>query len=106
VIVRLNLESRTPTVTDINYSGILTGRNDDAFTSCRKAAEMNARRFVRAVLGPHHRKNAEFNQRRFSAQQFFDAREFVLSQVMSGYYLRRYHTKGKDGDCIVIELCR
>ena len=45
----------------------------DQFAARGQALQMNAGRFVRAVLAPHHAENAEFGQRRLAtAEQLLD----------------------------------
>src|SRR6185369_5245907 len=84
VIVRFDLERRAPAVAEIDNARILTWRNDHSWSSCRQSLQMNARRFIRAVLGPHDRENTEFGKTRFTAKQFLYSVEFLLCEVMRG----------------------
>src|SRR5437660_12934042 len=54
---------------------------------------MDARRFVRAMLRPHHREDAELNQGRLPAKQLLNAGELCCCQIVSGDYFGgdRFH---------------
>src|SRR3954454_3531966 len=52
---------------------------------------MNARRFIRAVLAPHHAEDAEFGQGRLAAEPFQNALVLVLRQTVV------LNTLGRDG---------
>src|SRR2546428_12353729 len=41
---------------------------------------MHTRRFVRAVLAPHHAEDSEFRERRFAAEQRLNANVFFARQ--------------------------
>src|SRR5215213_1053054 len=68
VIVRLDLERRAPTVPEIDDARVLARRYDHAWSSRRKAFEVNARRFVGAVFRPHDREDPELRKTRFAAK--------------------------------------
>ena len=89
--MRFDLESGAPAVAEIHDAGILTRRNNDAWSSCRQSFEVNTRRFVRAVLRPHDREDAEFGKTRFAAKQFLYSLEFLLCEVVGGDNFGRNH---------------
>src|SRR4030088_2403180 len=83
MIVRLNLERASPAVSNINYAGILPRSLQHAAAVGRQSFQMNAGRFVRAVLAPHYAEDAELGVRRFaSSKQRFDLLVFIRSQPM------------------------
>ena len=84
MIVRLNLERGAPAVTEIHDARVFARRDDYAWSSCWQTFYVNARRFVRAVFGPHDREDSEFGKTRFSAKQFLYSLEFLLREVMGG----------------------
>src|SRR5882672_2471125 len=88
VIVRLDLESSAPAIAEINYSGILARGNDDALAGGRQTLQVNSRRLVRTMLGPHHGKDAQLDQVWFASKQFRDTREFCGSEIVRGDYFR------------------
>src|ERR1041385_8999723 len=91
MIVRLDLERRAPAVAHVDDAGVLSRRHDNPFTRRRQSLEMDTRRLVRTVLGPHHREDAELDQIRLASQQFPDAVKFVGGKVVCGDYVRGYH---------------
>src|SRR5262249_53903375 len=54
MVVRFDLEGNAPIAAYIDYTRILAGSLKNTITACRKAFQMHARRFVGAVLRPHH----------------------------------------------------
>ncbi len=84
--MRFDLESRTPTVTNVNDAGILAGGYNDALAGGWQPLQMNSRRLVRAMFRPHDRKNAQLDKRRLAAQQRLDASKLFGREVMSGDY--------------------
>src|SRR6185369_1611774 len=71
MVVRFDFKRGTPTIAEVNDSGIFARRNNHAFTSCRQSLQMNARRFVRAVLRPHDREDAKLIETWFSTEKVF-----------------------------------
>src|SRR3954466_11807217 len=59
MVVALHLEHAGEPVTDIDDAGILARSLDHPRRLGRQRAQMNFRGFVRAVLIPHRRENAE-----------------------------------------------
>jgi hypothetical protein len=84
MIVRLNLERGTPAVAEIDNTRILTRRHDHAWPGCWQTFQMNARRFIGTVFGPHHREDSELGKTRFAAKQFLYSLVFLLGEVVGG----------------------
>src|SRR5262245_1863571 len=91
MVMRLNFESSAPTIPDIDNPRVFAGRDNDALALCRQSLEMNARRLVRTMLGPHDRKDTELNEVRLSPEQFCYAREFFRGKVVLTEYFRSDH---------------
>ena len=53
MIMRFDLECRTPAIADIDDAGVLARRHNHTVAAGRQALQMNARRLVRTMLGPH-----------------------------------------------------
>ena len=76
--MRLNLERARPAVADVNDSRVLPRPLQYTLAVGRQSLQVYARRFIRAVLAPHHAENAEFGERRLaSAKQLLDPLVFV-----------------------------
>src|SRR5262249_47658804 len=85
VVVRLDFESARPTITNVDDARIFAGALHHAAAARRQPLQVRARRFVGAVLAPHHAENAELGERRLAAQRLQDAlvflgRDAVLAQ--------------------------
>src|SRR5947207_9428487 len=76
MIVRFDLESTRPAIANIDDSGVFSRPLHHAAAASGQPFEMHARRFVGAVLAPHHAENAKLRQRGLAAQGLFDL--FVL----------------------------
>src|SRR5690242_21964835 len=96
MIVRLDFESSAPAVAEIDHARVLAGRNDHAFAGGWQSLEMNAGRFVGAVLRPHDGEDTELRQVRFAAKQLFDSLEFLRSEIVGGDNFRSDHCEAKD----------
>src|SRR6267143_1413754 len=96
MIMRFDLESRTPTVTNVDDAGIFTRGHDDLLASGWQPAQMHARRLVGAVLRPHHRKNAKLNQSWLPVHERFNTFKLFYGEIVSGDDVRSYlfHKKG------------
>src|SRR5690348_14340639 len=81
VVVALHFEDRGVAVADVDDAGVLAGAADDALTGGRQLLEPDLRRFVRTVLRPHHRKDAELGEIRRAAHDAAGALEFVLGKA-------------------------
>ena len=91
--MRFDLERGAPAVANIDDAGILARRDDYAFASGGKTAQMNAGGFIRAVLRPHHREDAEFSKRGLAAHERMDTLKLFRSEVVGGDYFGSYHKK-------------
>ena len=77
MIVRFDLESAGPAVADVDDAGVLARALQHALAARGQALQMHARRFVGAVLAPHHAEDAEFGEGGLaSAEKLLDL--FVL----------------------------
>src|SRR5215467_12665021 len=89
MIVALHLEYDGEPVADIDDAGVLARPLDHPRRLSRQRAQMNLGRFIRAMLVPHRRENAELGKTRFAAEQFENAlvllgREAVLGDQFGG----------------------
>ena len=84
MVVALHLEHDRLAVADIDDAGVLARALDHPGGLGRQALEMDARRFVRAVLVPHRRENPELGKARHAPDQFQDALILVRLQPMAG----------------------
>jgi hypothetical protein len=50
----------------------------------REAFQMHSRRFVGAVLAPHHAENSQLSEIRIASQYFLRTRVFARSQTVFG----------------------
>src|SRR5678816_3967088 len=92
MIMRFDLERSTPTIAQINNPGVFTWWHHDALASSWESLKVYARRLVRAVFGPHDRKDAELIQSRFAAKQFVNSLEFFLSEIVGCDDFRSDHS--------------
>src|SRR5437588_4194217 len=92
MIVTLDLEGDCPVIANIHNAGIFfTGLDQNIWSARWKFPQFFSRIFVRAVLAPHHGKDSELGEVRFTPENFLDALEFFRSQAV----LR--HQLGSDG---------
>ena len=84
VVVALHLEDHGLAVADIDDAGILARPLDHPWRLGRQPAQMHARGFVRAVLVPHRREDAELGEARHPPDQLQDALIFVGLQPVAG----------------------
>ena len=73
VVVRLDLENRRQPVADVDRAGILARPLQDAAARGGQRPQVHARALVAAVLGPHHREDAELGEVGLAAHQLADA---------------------------------
>ena len=91
VVMRLNLEHHRQAVTDIHRPGVLLARfGQKVFSLPRERLEKGNGVLVRAVLGPHHRENAQFRVGHLTAEDILDAGVFFFAQSMSRHHLGSY----------------
>ena len=82
--MRFDLEGCAPAVTYIDDTGVFTRWHDNALALSGQTAQMYARRFVGTMLRPHHREDAQFDERRFAAHQRLDTLKLFRREVVSG----------------------
>jgi len=81
MVVALDAYSNGNAVADVDNTGILTWSDKHTRGFSRQSGEVTARRFVRAMLGPHHRIHSEFEMVRFTLQELTNAVVFGVSQA-------------------------
>ena len=89
VVVALHLEHDGEPVADIDDAGILARALDHPGRLGRQRAQMDLRGFVRAVLVPHRREDAELGEARRAADQLEDALVLVRLEAVLGDQFRR-----------------
>ena len=67
--MRFDFERARPAIADIDDAGVFSRSLQDELAARRQALQMDARRFIRAVLAPHHAENAEFGQGRLATAE-------------------------------------
>ncbi len=77
MIVRLDLEGAGPAVADVDDAGVLSRPLHHAAAVRGQALQVHARRFVGAVLAPHHAEDAQLGERRLAAQRLQEAVVFL-----------------------------
>ena len=87
VVVALHLEHDGEAVADVDDAGIFARPLDHPRRIGRQRAQMDFRGFVRAVLVPHRREDAELGEGRRAADQLEDARVFVGLEAVLGNQL-------------------
>ena len=80
MVVRLDLEDRRQAVADVHGAGVLARALQHARARGRQRPQMHARALVAAVLGPHHREDAELGQRRRAAAEHLDDAVVLLAR--------------------------
>src|SRR6516164_1737382 len=89
MIMRFDFENRADPVADVHHSCILSGSLHHARPGGRQPLQMHARRFVRAVLAPHHTENSQLRVIRIAPQNLLNASVFLRRQAMLGRNFRR-----------------
>ncbi len=84
----LDLEDDRLAVADVDDAGILAGTAEHARPRARQPLQPQPGGFVRAVLAPHDRKDAELDAVRRAAENCHDAREFLGRQPVLGRQFR------------------
>ena len=82
VVVALHLEDGGLAITDVDHARVLAGAANDPRRLGRKLLEVESARLVRAMLGPHHRKDAELDQIGLTAQCTEHALVFFGAEAM------------------------
>ena len=89
VVVGLNLEGNSPAVTNVGHAGVLTDTDHQVllhlFGDLRtELLQMNLRRLVGAVLGPHDRVHCQLSRGGAATQNLLNLLELVLLQAQLG----------------------
>jgi hypothetical protein len=81
MVVTLDTQRNRYAIANIDHASVFTWANQHVVGFGGQAFEVNARRFVRAVLGPHDRIHGQLDMVGVSAQDLDDPREFVVSEA-------------------------
>jgi hypothetical protein len=102
VVVALHLEDDGEPVADIDDAGILARPLDHPGRLGGQRAQMDFRGFIRAVLVPHRRENAELGEARLAADQLEDALVLIrLEAVLADEFRSNWRLVGDHRDrCI------
>ena len=92
MVVRFDLERHGITVADIDHAGVLAHAHQQSRTRTfrnlfSELAQVDLRRLVGAVLGPHHRVHRELRARRPASQNLVDSGVFVVPKPEFGVWL-------------------
>src|ERR1700727_1147333 len=88
--MRFNLESASPSLTNIDNAGILARSLQHPLAARRQPLQMHTRGFVGTVLTPHHAENSELGKSRFTRpQKLLDLLVFFGTNAMLPEDLRR-----------------
>ena len=82
MVVALHLEHADIAIADVDDARVLARPEDDLRALGRQLAQVQAGRFVRAMLVPHRRDDAELGEARRTADELDEARVFVRLQAM------------------------
>jgi hypothetical protein len=82
MVVGLDLEDRGEAVADVDHPRVLSRPLQHARPAGRKPSQVDARAFVAAVLGPHHREHPELVLVRLAPELLDDAVVFLPRQVV------------------------
>src|SRR5579863_10230645 len=97
MVMRFDFEGTRPAITDVDDARVLARPLHDATAAGGQPLQMHARRFVRAVLTPHHAENAEFGDGRLaSAEKLFDLLVFFRRKAVLA---NNFWSDGKCGGC-------
>ena len=96
MVVRFDLEHRHEPVADVDHARIFARPLHHVRPARRQLLQVNARRFVRAVLAPHHAENAKLGEVRIAPENLLDACVFVGGEAVLGRDLRRNFNFGFD----------
>ena len=87
MVVRLDLEDRGEAVADVDRAGVLARTLQHLRPFGRQRPQVHARALVAAVLGPHHREDAELGQVRLAAEERDDALVLVRLEAVAFEHL-------------------
>ena len=94
VIVRFDLEDRGEPVADVDRAGVLARPLQHLRPFGRQRPQVHARALVAAVLGPHHREDAELGQVRLAPEEGDDALVLVRLEAVAFENLGVDHDAG------------
>ena len=81
--MRFDLEGASPSIADVDDARILARPLHNAPAARGQALQMHARRFIGAVLAPHHAEDAQFGDSRLtSAEKLFDLLVFFRREAV------------------------
>lgn len=85
----LNLEGNSPAVTNIGHTGVLTDTDHQVLLHLigdlrTELLQMNLRRLVGAVLGPHDRVHCQLSRGRTATKNLLNILELILLQTQFG----------------------
>src|SRR6202451_4466248 len=90
MIMRFDFEGARPAVADVDDARVLARPLQHQLAARGQSLQVHARRFVGAVLAPHHAENAEFGERWLApAKKLFDFFVLVLGKAVRPKSLRR-----------------
>src|SRR5579864_314301 len=90
MVVRFDLERTGPAIANIDDARVLARSLQHEFTAGGQSLQVHARRFIGAVLAPHHAEDAEFGERGLApAEQLLDLFVLVGSKAVLPDGLRR-----------------
>src|SRR5579862_5805123 len=72
MVMAFDFEDRRPAVAYVDRAGVLARPLNHQLALRRQLSQMDTRRLVRAMLRPHHRKNAELGVGGRAADDLFD----------------------------------
>src|SRR5579863_3857793 len=97
MIVRFDFEGASPSVANVDDARVLARPLHHQPAARRQPLQMHARRFIRAVLAPHHTENSQLGDRRLtSTKKLFDFLVFFRRQAV---FADNFWSDGKSGDC-------
>lgn len=88
VVVAFHLEDDGIAISEIDDARVLAGALDHFRAARRQGFQPHARGFIRAVLAPHHRKDAKLADQRLAAENFEQSLVFVRLEAVLGNDLR------------------
>src|SRR5438067_3460349 len=72
MIVRFDFEGASPAIADIDDAGVLARALQHTARTRRQPPQVHARRFIGAVLAPHHAENAKLSPAGVTSAQQLD----------------------------------
>src|SRR6266404_543217 len=82
MVMRFDFEGAGPAIADINHAGVFTRPLQHAARVRGQPLQMRARRFIGAVLAPHHAEDAKFGQGWGAAESALDLLVFLAAEAV------------------------